>query len=93
MMKFDAAHGLLKEEIGTYQEQVSRIHRMIHEKTGPGGDFLGWVDWAETVDHEEVSRMKALAEQWKGKFDVLVVCGIGGSYLGARAAIERNRGL
>ena len=77
MMKFDEAHGLLKEEIGTYQEEVSRIHRMIHEKTGPGGDFLGWVDWAETYDRDEVARIKALAEQWQGKFDVLVVCGIG----------------
>ena len=93
MMKFDAAHGLLKEEIGAYQEEVSRIHRMIHEKTGAGNDFLGWVDWAETYDRDEVARIKALAEQWQGKFDVLVVCGIGGSYLGARAAIEMIRGL
>lgn len=93
IMKFDATHAGIQEQIPAYQAEVSRIHRMIHEKTGAGSDFLGWVDWAERLDRDELQRMQQLAQQWKGKFDTLVVCGIGGSYLGARAAIEMIRGL
>ena len=93
MIKFDVSHGLLKEEVGSYQDQVSDIHAMIHEKTGAGNDFLGWVDWAETYDKEEFERMLAAADRLKDKAEVIVVCGIGGSYLGARAAAEMIQGL
>jgi glucose-6-phosphate isomerase len=93
MMKLDSTQALLKEEIESYQEEVSRIHTMIHEKTGPGGDYLGWVDWPLNYDKEEFERICALPEKLKDKSDCVVVCGIGGSYLGARAGIEMIQGL
>jgi len=58
------------------------------DKTGAGSDFLGWVNLPVDYDKEEFVRIKAAAERIKGMCDVLVVIGIGGSYLGARAAIE-----
>jgi glucose-6-phosphate isomerase len=93
MMKFDSSNGLLQEEISSYQPEVSRIHKMIHEKTGAGNDFLGWVDLGRDYDKEEFDRIEKLAEKLKGRFDTLVVCGIGGSYLGAAAAVDMIRGL
>ncbi|SET29182.1 glucose-6-phosphate isomerase [[Clostridium] polysaccharolyticum] len=57
-------------------------------KTGAGSDFLGWIDLPVNYDKEEFSRIQAAAEKIKNDSDVLVVIGIGGSYLGARAAIE-----
>ena len=70
------------------KEQVKAAHKMIHEKTGLGNDFLGWVDLPVNYDKEEFARIKSAAEKIKADSDVLVVLGIGGSYLGARAAIE-----
>ena len=93
MMKFDSTQAFLKEEIESYQEDVTRIHKMIHEKTGAGNDFLGWVDWPVNYDKDEFERIVALGERMKDKADCIVVCGIGGSYLGARAAIEMIQGL
>jgi glucose-6-phosphate isomerase len=61
---------------------------MLHEKTGPGNDFLGWVDYPVNYDKEEFQRVKKAAEKIKNDSDVLIVVGIGGSYLGAKAAIE-----
>ena len=80
-------------DVAPYQEIVTKIHRMIHDKTGAGNDFLGWVDWALNYDEEEFARMIDVAERLKDRTDVVVVCGIGGSYLGARAAIEMIKGL
>ena len=68
--------------------QVSAAHKMLHDKTGLGNDFLGWVDLPENYDRDEFSRIKAAAEKIKKNTDVFIVIGIGGSYLGARAAIE-----
>ena len=61
---------------------------MINEKNGLGNDFLGWVDLPVNYDKEEFSRIRVAAEKIKTDSDVLIVIGIGGSYLGARAAIE-----
>lgn len=93
MMKLDSTQAFLKEEIESYQADVTRIHKMIHEKTGAGNDFLGWVDWPVNYDKKEFERIVALGERMKDKADCIVVCGIGGSYLGARAAIEMIQGL
>ena len=93
MMKFDASHGLLKEEIASYQDTVTKLHKEIREKTGTGNDFMGWVSWPVDYDKEEFERIIKCAERVKDKAEVLVVCGIGGSYLGARAAIEMIQGL
>ncbi len=67
---------------------VEVAHNRLHSKKGQGSDFLGWVDLPLNYDKEEFSRIKAAAEKIKANSDVLVVIGIGGSYLGARAAIE-----
>ena len=93
MLKLDLSYAKLNEEIISYQDQVSEAHKWLHEKTGKGNDFVGWVEWPNTYDKEEFDRILKVSEKLKGKFDVLLVCGIGGSYLGARAANEMIRGL
>lgn len=93
MIKFDASHAMLTEDIMSYEDDVKRIHKMIHEKTGAGNDFLGWVDWINKYDKAEFQHIKEVANAVKDRAEVLLVCGIGGSYLGARAAIEMIQGL
>ena len=73
--------------------RVKSIDKMIQLKTGKGNDFLGWVDYPVNYNKEEVERIIAKAESFKKNYEILVVCGIGGSYLGARAAIEALNGL
>ncbi len=68
--------------------QVKTAHEQLMAKTGMGNDFLGWVDLPTQYDKEEFARIKAAAKKIQGNSDVFVVIGIGGSYLGARAAIE-----
>ncbi|GGM37074.1 glucose-6-phosphate isomerase [Paraliobacillus quinghaiensis] len=77
-----------KHELDYLKEPVKLAHEMIHNKTGAGNDFLGWVDLPENYDKEEFARIKKSAEKIKADSDILLVVGIGGSYLGARAAIE-----
>jgi len=84
----NALNFIRQEEINLMQKKISLCHRMLHEKTGAGRDFLGWVDLPENYDKEEFERVKAAADRIKQQSDVLVVIGIGGSYLGARAALE-----
>ena len=79
---------LNNEEVNALQPFVDVAHNMLHNKTGLGNDFLGWVDLPNNYDKEEFARIKKAAEKIKSDSDVLVVIGIGGSYLGARAAIE-----
>lgn len=80
--------GLQAHELNCLEKQVSLAHEMLHEKTGAGNDFLGWIDLPVDYDHEEFDRIKKAAEKIKADSDVLIVIGIGGSYLGARACIE-----
>ena len=83
------AESFLSEyEINYFEGYVKQAHEMLHNKTGPGNDFLGWVDLPINYDKEEFARIKKSAEKIKSDSDVLIVIGIGGSYLGARAAIE-----
>ena len=93
MIKFDTSHAHLQENIFDYQQAVTLAHTQLHEKSGAGNDFVGWVEWPNSYDHEEFERIKVAAKRLEGQCDVLLVCGIGGSYLGARAAIEMMRGL
>jgi glucose-6-phosphate isomerase len=76
-----------------YKDRVKEIHKMIHDKTGLGSDFLGWVDYPVNYDKDEVERIIKKANEYRKNYNTLVVCGIGGSYLGARAAIEAINGL
>lgn len=75
-------------EVLNLQSMVREAHNMVHNGTGAGNDFLGWVDLPVNYDKNEFSRIKKAAEKIKSNSDVLIVIGIGGSYLGARAAIE-----
>ena len=77
-----------ENELSAISSQVSAAHALLEAKNGPGSDFLGWVDLPVNYDKEEFARIKAAAERIKDKCDVFIVIGIGGSYLGARAAIE-----
>ncbi|AXK51314.1 glucose-6-phosphate isomerase [Spiroplasma alleghenense] len=72
---------------------IKETSKKIFEKSGAGSDFLGWLDWPEKFDKTEYKKMQEVAKQLKEKIEVLIVVGIGGSYLGARAADEMIRGL
>ena len=77
-----------EHEMEAMKVQISEAHNTIENRSGLGNDFLGWVDLPENYDKDEFERIKAAAERIKEKADILIVIGIGGSYLGARAAIE-----
>ena len=76
-----------EDEIKAITPQVIAASRTLHARDGLGNDFLGWLDLPVDYDKEEFARIKLAAEKIK-KSDVLIVIGIGGSYLGARAVIE-----
>lgn len=89
----DYAKDFLREnDLAGLKPQVLAAHELVENKTGLGNDFLGWVDLPVNYDKEEFERIKAAADKIRKDTDVLVVIGIGGSYLGARAAIEFLKG-
>jgi glucose-6-phosphate isomerase len=77
-----------RHEIDYLAEAVRLAHDQLHNGTGAGNDFLGWINLPADYDREEFARIQAAAARIRENSDVLVVIGIGGSYLGARAAIE-----
>ncbi len=77
-----------KNDMDSLQPFVSIAHHMIENGTGRGKDFLGWVNLPVNYDKEEFNRIKIAAKKIRGTSEVFIVIGIGGSYLGARAAIE-----
>ena len=83
-----AANVIRDEEVVQMKAAADAARETLEKKTGAGNDFLGWIDLPVNYDKEEFARIKAAAEKIKSDSDVLVVIGIGGSYLGARAAIE-----
>ncbi len=76
------------DELKAMAPAVEDAHQKIIDKSGEGADFLGWVDLPVNYDKEEFERIKKAADKIKSDSEALVVIGIGGSYLGARAAIE-----
>ena len=94
-VKFNGKHlaRFVKEsEFAAIYPQVEAAHNLLESRTGPGNDFLGWVDLPVNYDKEEFARIKQAAAKIMSDTDVLLVIGIGGSYLGARAAIEAMAG-
>lgn len=75
-------------ELEKFQPEINYAHNLIHNKTGEGKEFLGWVDLPINYDREEFRKIQSCAKKIQENSDVLLVIGIGGSYLGARAAIE-----
>ena len=76
------------EELTGLAPAIQLADQMLHDKNGLGNDFLGWIDLPENYDKAEFARIKEAAKKIQKQSDVLIVIGIGGSYLGARAVIE-----
>ena len=74
-------------ELDQMQSQVTAANKLLREGTGAGSDFLGWVDLPTNYDKEEFARIKEAAKKIQGNSDVLVVIGIGGSYLGPKPGL------
>jgi len=77
-----------KDKINERKDEAYQHLLALKNKTGKGNDFLGWVDLPENISHDELKRIETVANELRKKIDILVVVGIGGSYLGARAVIE-----
>lgn len=90
-IKFVTSHSesiVSADDIKRLEPQAVAAMETLHNKTGEGSDFLGWVTLPQDYDKEEFARIKKAAEYIKANCDILIVIGIGGSYLGARAVIE-----
>ena len=90
-IKFDyskVAPFVNEPELGYMQSQVTAAHDLLRNGTGAGSDYIGWVDLPTNYDKEEFARIKEAAAKIQSDSEILVVIGIGGSYLGARAAID-----
>jgi glucose-6-phosphate isomerase len=86
---FDYSDGFVSnEEVDGLTEFTKQAHDMLHNKVGLGNDYLGWLSLPGEYDQEEFKRVKLAAEKIKKNSDVLLVVGIGGSYLGSKAVIE-----
>ena len=81
------------EEYDTIFPQVELAHQQLESRSGAGNDFLGWLDLPVNYDKEEFVRIKEAAKKIREDSDVLLVAGIGGSYLGARAVVEAVKGM
>jgi len=93
MLSLNLTHIKIKGAMSDYQDRINRITEMITTKKGPGSDYLGWDQWPASYDQKEFQLIQDVAKTIQENFQVLVVCGIGGSYLGARAVIEAIQGL
>ena len=80
--------GITQKSIMEYKAQIENIHKDLHRRANDENDFVGWLELPTNYDKEEFKRIKKAAKKIKKESDILVVIGIGGSYLGARAVIE-----
>jgi glucose-6-phosphate isomerase len=88
-LNIDKALGFVsKENIDAYASQTAAANKMLHEGTGKGNDFLGWLDLPSTITEAFLNDIQATADLLRSKCEVVVVAGIGGSYLAAKAVIE-----
>lgn len=88
-LKFDYSNSTVEDHEMVYMaEYIKSAHEMLHKKTGAGNDFLGWVNYPSDYDKDEFGRILKAAQRIRDFSEVLLVIGIGGSYLGARAAVE-----
>lgn len=93
MISLDLSHAKLESPVSQWQDKVSAVDAELKNGTCKGNDFIGWLNWWQNYDKEEFARIEKAAARIQETSDVLVVCGIGGSYLGPRAAIEMVNGL
>ena len=88
MLQFDYHYAFTKEELKKYQDKAYQAFDTLTLKNGLGNDFLGWIDYPLEYNKEEFARIKKAAQKIQNDSECLVVVGIGGSYLGAKAVIE-----
>ena len=89
MIKVNFENSSIEERtLCEYSAEVEKIHQLLHEKANDESEFLGWIELPTNYDKEEFARIKKAAKKIQNDSDVLVVIGIGGSYLGARAVID-----
>jgi len=89
MIKLNYENSSIKENvILKYIDNVAKIHEDLNSRASNEKDFVGWLELPTKYDKEELSRIKKAANKIQNDSDVLVVIGIGGSYLGARAVID-----
>ena len=86
MLKVDFSNASV--QVDKYVQGLAQAHTWLQEASGRGNDFVGWVNLPRDYDKEEYARIKAAAKKIQSDSKALVVVGIGGSYLGARSAIE-----
>lgn len=90
-IRFDSSLALKQIDIEKLEEKKSLLqqaHSMLHNHKGPGNDYTGWLDWPLNYNRDEFTRIKKMAQKIRENGEVFLVIGIGGSYLGARSAIE-----
>ena len=95
MIKLDFSY-VKKDQLvnfADYKDKIKELDNTIRNKLGAGNDFLGWYSWPNDYDKNEVKKIKIKAQEFIDNYDTLVVCGIGGSYLGANAVIDAINGL
>ena len=89
MLKFHFENSSITEKtINSYSQKVAEIHNSLNKVANDEKEFVGWLELPTNYDKEEFARIKKAAKKIQKDSDVLVVIGIGGSYLGARAVIE-----
>ena len=88
-LKLTNIYGFLpKESIEKYKNEAEILNKALHSKTGKGNDFLGWVNLPSSINENEINDILETAKHLKNNSEIVVVIGIGGSYLGARAVID-----
>ncbi|MGM8215893.1 glucose-6-phosphate isomerase [Bacillaceae bacterium W0354] len=87
-LKSELLNLVTEDDLRGMVERVKKAHCNLHNGTGKGNDFIGWVDWPAVISENEVRKVEVVAERIRDQSDVVLVIGVGGSYLGARAAIE-----
>ena len=89
MVKFNYENSSIEEKaMMEYSQMVTKVHKELHKKANDEKEFLGWIELPTNYDKEEFDRIKKAAKKIQRDSDILVVIGIGGSYLGARAVID-----
>ncbi len=92
MIKLDLSYTGLDYNFQDYSEKIKKINRDIVEKKGKGSEFTGWLELPFNYQDEEIKKIKEVASRLRKISDVVLICGIGGSYLGAKAAIDMIKG-
>lgn len=87
-MKINLANSFFEKDLSAIKEEILSADRLLKSRQGKGNEFLGWIDLPVNYDKEEFARIKKAAEKIRKDSDVLVAIGIGGSYLGAKAAMD-----